>query len=213
VPSSDTSAAVLGNQKNDTAVPTASDTSAAVFDQKTNDTVVPSSDTSVIITSSLIPTHPSTWMIDQTFESIRFLKGLSPEAPIYIVIDGLPPEKMIDDNQIRLDQYVVALKAKYGNTSHVTILPSPVHLHLAGSLNMAMAHVDTQFIYAVQHDYPFSRDIDHVNLAKSMTEYPEIIRCVRFNFKPFNRDPFCNTTQADHVNGLSFMLTAKWSDK
>ena len=41
-------------------------------------------DTAIIITSSPIPSHPSTYMVDQVVKSVDRLIGLSPSAPIFI---------------------------------------------------------------------------------------------------------------------------------
>jgi hypothetical protein len=41
-------------------------------------------DTAIIITSSPIPSHPSTYMVDQVVKSVDRLIGLSPGAPIFI---------------------------------------------------------------------------------------------------------------------------------
>lgn len=49
-------------------------------------------DTAIIITTSWIPTHPSTAMIDTVTDSIdEYLIGLSPTAPIFIMVDHFKP--------------------------------------------------------------------------------------------------------------------------
>mmetsp|Transcript_6421 Transcript_6421/g.9408 ORF Transcript_6421/g.9408 Transcript_6421/m.9408 type:complete len:132 (-) Transcript_6421:642-1037(-) len=51
-------------------------------------------DTSIIILSSLIPTHPSIKMINDTFNSLSMmLDGIPFNTPIHISVDGLPIEK------------------------------------------------------------------------------------------------------------------------
>jgi hypothetical protein len=61
--------------------------------------------------------------------------------------------------------------------------------------------------------------MDHPNLVKSMEEYPEYLRCVRFNYKLRNHNPPCldlnkeGSTPADHVNGIDFHSSNTWSDK
>lgn len=179
-------------------------------------------DTSVIILTSLIPSHPSTQMIEDTIASLQYLKGLSPNAPIYIGVDGIPEKKALKfPNKVtRLTQYVANLKEVYKNRPNIHIAASPTHLHIAGNINQTVALVDTKYVYVLQHDFPFIRDIDHTNLAKSMSEYPDIIRCVKFNWKAVNEDTICKayakdgSTPADHMNGLDFYLTTKcWSDK
>ena len=177
-------------------------------------------DTSVIITSSLIPTHPSIAMINQTVHSLSHLQGLSPDAPIYITVDGLPVNTTED--YMRLQAYVRNLHYEYDNRTNIHILPSEEHRHIAGSIKMAVDRISTTFIYLVQHDFPFIKDIDHTNLRKSMEEFPQYIRNVRFEYKNRIHAPACTywqqtlnitgTTPVDSVNGLHISLTRKWSD-
>lgn len=154
--------------------------------------------TSVIITSSLIPTHPSIDMVNQTIQSLQVhLRGLNlSETPIFVTVDGLPPNSNNFDNWKRLKDYAANLREEFdgnGNSQYpnVRVLESDVHLHIAGSVRMAMDHVGTKYVYVLQHDLPFARGIDHVNAVKSMEQHPTLIRCVRFYLKPHNNKPRC----------------------
>ena len=98
-------------------------------------------------------------------------------------------------------------------------LPSVTNLHIAGSVNRALQEVPTEFVYVLQHDFPFAKKIDHTNLVKSFREYPDILRNIRFEYKRVIDGPRCphynktGSTPVDHVNGLDFTLAVKWSDK
>ena len=78
--------------------------------------------------------------------------------------------------------------------------------------------VQTRFVFVLQHDFRFCREVDYTNLVKSIEGYSSMIRCVKFNNKPINRGPPCTaynesgTTPVDTVNGLNFYLTFKWGD-
>lgn len=174
--------------------------------------------TSIIITSNLIPSHPSIGMINETISSLHFLHGLSPAAPLIITVDGLKATATIDDHK-RLRQYVESLQQTF-HQSHITIVASPNFLHLAGNVFKAMDMVTTEFVYVLQHDQPFIREVNHTGLIKSMQEYPDYLRIVRFplrNIKRINTDKrngecFGQNTPVDHVNGLNFTKTPAWSD-
>ena len=49
-------------------------------------------ETAVIILSSLIPNHPSLWMLENVINSYENLDGSHPNAPVYITVD--PPKRV-----------------------------------------------------------------------------------------------------------------------
>jgi hypothetical protein len=83
---------------------------------------------------------------------------------------------------------------------------------------MALALVKSRFIYVLQHDFKFIREIDHTSVIKSMIDYPNILKIVRFNKRrnvPVQIDKgecFGMKTEVDHVNGVNFTKTPGWSD-
>lgn len=184
-------------------------------------------DTTVIITSSLIPTHPSIAIIRETISSLKLLHGLSPRAPIYITVDGLPEEDDSEENRAdgddrtaRLNGYIHNLRHAYRKQSNIHVLVSDYNRHIAGSIKWAFDTAPaTSFYYMVQHDFPFAKPIDHTNIRKSMVEHPTTLSCVRFNYRVKNSNARCGAGQANftapsiyNVNGLEFYLTVKWSD-
>jgi hypothetical protein len=172
--------------------------------------------TSIIITSSWIPIHPSTIMIDRVVEScFKHLKGVSPNVPIYIGVDMLPDKKKTPEKLNQLAEYIANLETLYANRSNIIIRPQEVHRHLSGMVNNTLALVKTKYLYVLQHDFPFARDIEHSTLVKSMEQHPEHLRCVRFNWKKTIVDQPCGeATAADHViNGLDLYSAHSWSDK
>lgn len=175
-------------------------------------------DTTVIILSSLIPTHPSISIINETYQSLKLLKGLSPTAPIFFAVDGSPEGTSKDDIE-RLAQYVANLKAEF-NKSHHHILASNVHLHIAGNIKQAHDLITTPYIYIIQHDFAFRRSINHTAIIKSMNDYPDILRLVLFNKRP--NEPRRSDRHGgnctylsypvDHIHGIHFWKTSMWSD-
>ena len=73
-------------------------------------------DTAIIISSSWLPEHPSTHMLDTMIDYIKHIHGLPPTSPIIITIDWLPTT-IIDENFSKhisaLDYYTTALSMKY----------------------------------------------------------------------------------------------------
>ena len=103
-------------------------------------------DTTIIITSSLIPTHPSIAMINCTYHSLKMLHGLQNGSPVYVTVDGLDPSK--NDNEEkkkRLQEYVRNLRHTFKNNDRVKFLTSYTFGHLTNSLKMTIDLVDTQY--------------------------------------------------------------------
>ena len=136
-------------------------------------------DTSIIILSLLIPMHPLTWIINETYQSLHFLKGLLPTAPIYLPVDRLPDGASLKDRE-HLAQYVVNLKTIFAKLYH-HILASDTHLHIGGNIKQAHDMIQTEYIYVLQHDLAFQRNVNHTAIIKSMQEYPNILCLVWFN--------------------------------
>jgi hypothetical protein len=179
-------------------------------------------ETALIILSSLVPTHPSLDMLEETMASFSLLEGLSPNAPIFIMVDRMPsyasakasrllsPEARLEDER-RLEQYVHALYKKfYGPTStaaaeeyqhprpyrNVHIIVNALHQHIGGSVAKGMSLLNfpnrTKFVYNIQHDFKFARPVNHTAVVKSLKEFPDLIHMIRFNKKKIIRQRGCN---------------------
>lgn len=121
--------------------------------------------TAVIVTSSWIPSHPSTYMVDTVVNStIKHIVGLSLNAPIFITIDhfrfsdfaNLPPdlEKRIN----ALEEYQINLLYNYLTDPRIHVIPAAKQLHIGGSvmkaLNLIEKHFPTvRYVYYLQHDF------------------------------------------------------------
>lgn len=181
------------------------------------------SKTTIIVTSNLIPTHPSIEILNETMSSLRLLKGLCPTAPLVITVDGLnAPKAAHQREQQRWDQYVQNLQNAYGALPHVTLLVSPVHLHLGGSLANAMYKaVKTERIMVIQHDIPFVQQVNWTALVRAMDSLPDQLRLVRFNHRVNTMRPLENHTcfgepsysPVPDKDGLRFTRSPLWSDR
>ena len=182
-------------------------------------------DTAIVITSSWIKTHPTLYFIDSVMESLKLLEGLSPTAPIYIVVDGLRKISQLDHKEteerlLQLDQYVDMLYHKY-NQKNIHIVVSPSHKHISGNVQRVLALIDhhyprVEFLYYLQHDFSFRPGINHTALVKTVKETSDHqIDLVRFSYQSVLRynviDP-CESTAVIESNGLRLKKTRRYSD-
>jgi len=166
-------------------------------------------DTAIIITSSWIPSHPSTFLIDSVLNSTRrHLIGLSPSAPIFITVDPIPTSTSSpsEERVEKLEQYIINLYQQHLTHSHVHVLPSVQHLHIGGSVMKALQLIEVhyprvQYVYSLQHDFPFSKDVDHVALRNVMETYPEKVNWIRFPKRnPYSLNPGCGSEETIWYN-------------
>mmetsp|Transcript_17712 Transcript_17712/g.26827 ORF Transcript_17712/g.26827 Transcript_17712/m.26827 type:complete len:321 (+) Transcript_17712:117-1079(+) len=155
-------------------------------------------DASIILISSLIPSHPSIHMINSTIHSIhQYITNLPMHIPIYIVVDGLTPEQKQANasNAQRHRRYQNNLQQAISSNqtflpfTNVTVTVLQEHHHVAGSIHQLMtSNVDTEFVYILQHDLPFCHNpkrpnyqwIHHTRLIQAMKKQPGVLYNVRF---------------------------------
>jgi hypothetical protein len=164
-------------------------------------------DISVLISSSPILSHPSTQMIEETIGSIRYHL---PNAPIYIMCDGVREEQQHLEAQYR--QYIKELvKQMLFNWEHIFVCPFPEFTHQAVMTIKTFELVKTPLILFVEHDTPLvEKPIDwemlmtvanagiskHIRLHYDESIHPEhqhmmcgkltdnLIKCVQWHQRP-----------------------------
>mmetsp|Transcript_21907 Transcript_21907/g.45618 ORF Transcript_21907/g.45618 Transcript_21907/m.45618 type:complete len:322 (+) Transcript_21907:326-1291(+) len=149
--------------------------------------------TAIIITSSWVPSHPSTRMIDKVIDSRKFLVGLPSSTPIFITVDGIPEENFdnFTDTQQKLkdlDGYTTALFHRHLKNPNVHILVSSEHLHIGGSVFKAMTLIQihypsVEYLYYLQHDFNFVKEVDHLALVDVMEKHPSEVNYIRFKYQ------------------------------
>lgn len=167
-------------------------------------------DSTVVITSSLIPTHPNMTILNSTYHSLNMLQGLRNGFPVLVTVDGLDPARSDnEENKKRLQEYVRNMRFTFRKNG-VKILTSYTYGHLTNSLKMAVELVDTEYVYVIQHDFPFVKPINHTALVASMRDNPQL-QIVRFNKKRNQKmiGPGCDVKI--HSHGMDYVLN-KWSD-
>lgn len=132
---------------------------------------------SVIISASPSPTHPSTHLILETLESLKYL-DLPKGIKTILAHDGLRHE-----SRELLDNYEKYLK----DLANIIHDQEALHLHLNkewthlnGVLREAVDQISTKYVLVLQHDLPFMKRIDLANLIEFMEKNSEI-KHVRFS--------------------------------
>ncbi len=173
----------------------------------------------VIITSSLIPSHPSIEVIKQTIESLKFIGLKKENSEVLIAQDNHPkrPKKRGPRYGIymkRLQDYLnqnpdfnyKILKGRPGN-----------RIGLVGNVMNAFKHVKSEYVLIIQHDLPFlDKGIDINKVMEDMKSNPKM-KHVRFNrkrniprgFDGENKNLFGNEIKA---NNYTYTSTGGWSD-
>ena len=176
-------------------------------------------DITCLISSSPIPSHPSTKIIDETLRSIRYHL---PNAPIFIMLDGIRPEQ-----EHYTERYLGYIKNLVGRVvafkmENVKLVPFQEFQHQALMAMKTLEMVNTPLILFVEHDTPLmDRPIDWKMLKEAILSgatnhirlhydeqihqdhqhmilgklTPHLIKCVQFHNRPY-------LTNADWFRGL-----------
>ncbi|GFH44647.1 hypothetical protein CTEN210_01121 [Chaetoceros tenuissimus] len=190
------------------------------------------SDATVIVLSSLIPTHPSIHMINRTITSVRSkIHGLH-GPKIIITVDGLPLRStrrrkrnpvedinQFEENIDRIEKYTDTLRKYFYNDPSVTILAHAKHLHISNNIQNALDYVDTKYVYIVQHDFEFIRQVNHTEIINAMENDPDVLRIVRFDkgndIESVNHYHYrlkSNGCKVQKYQNESKFILAQWSD-
>jgi len=166
--------------------------------------------TTVIVTSNLIPTMPKTDMLVDTLDSLSYIKGLEPNTAIIITVDGIRPEFDTPKNRERLMEWTYRVRAMFKCHSNVQILTSVSNQGHTNSIKAAIGQVTTEFVYLMEHDFPFIKEIDHKLLINAVRNVPEL-RIVRFNQRRNRPKDGTDCVQNLNYTDMDFIL-AKWSN-
>ena len=108
---------------------------------------------SVIISSSVIPSHPSTRVIDETLTSIR---AHLPDVPIYVMVDGLREEQK--EREADYKEYTRRMMWRMFNDQdddRILVIPCVDFMHQAlMTMRVIDRLVKTPQILFVEHDTP-----------------------------------------------------------
>jgi hypothetical protein len=174
----------------------------------------------VVVAASLIPSHPSTSMIEQTLTSLHLL-GLTQEVPLVIAHDAPSPDCDSKD-LLRYEDYFARLEEVCEIRGNSVITKLTKWGQLSQSLSLAFTYVKTPYVLVCQHDLPFIKRIEVDQILETM-ESQLMLKHVRFNLRenqPYAFDAFpkkrklCYQEEVFELNGRAhhFVKTIGWSD-
>lgn len=178
----------------------------------------------IIITASLIPSHPKIKLIQETIESLQLI-NIPSDTEIILAHD-------YSDNNNYSD-YLKNLNEYIKSYSNIKIVKRENHGHLTGNIRNALQYVDSKYILVLQHDLPFIKMIDIQKIIYDMEENNNI-KYIRFgktkaptswdnnNIKKirFFKTKLKNIRKLDRLYGLqvkqknyTYTRTPAWSDQ
>lgn len=165
-------------------------------------------DVTVLISSSPIPSHPDTAIIEETIASVRHHL---PTTPIWLLQDGIRPEQ-----EDRTDAYIEYLHRLAAHCllheQFITLMPFPEFLHQGLMFQRTLDLVKSPFVLGVEHDTPLlerpidwrmlkevlaDADANHIRLHYDETIHPEhehlmcgklndnLIKTIQYHNRPF----------------------------
>jgi|HubBroStandDraft_2_1064218.scaffolds.fasta_scaffold25281_2 hypothetical protein len=109
----------------------------------------------IVTTTSPIPSHPDTWIVDTTYASVRHHL---PKARWLFLFDGVRPEQ--EDLRAGYDEYKRKLfeRVENGEWTNTDYLRFGVYTHQAGMCRTAILSgcIKTPLIMWIEHDFPLN---------------------------------------------------------
>lgn len=168
-------------------------------------------DTTVIIVSSPIQSHPDTKILDETMDSI--LTQL-PDSEVIVCLDGVREEQ--EDKRKNYEEYCRRVLWKANNEWDALPLLFEKHTHQAGMTREALKHVKTPYILFIEHDTPITPDrkFNWEGLQNAIAEgYANVIR---FHYEamihPEHKYLMLDTEPQD-ICSVPMMRTVQWSQR
>jgi hypothetical protein len=162
---------------------------------------------SIIITASLITSHPSIEFIKCVIESLKYIH-MDKDTPIIIAHDY--------STDSRFKEYITNLNKYILDYKNINIVIRNSHGHLTGNVRNAFNFINTKYVLIIQHDLPFIRDFEIGKVIEDMEKKPEL-KHIRFN-KRTNKK-----VASDALNDLfgkqivsknyTYTRTPSWSDQ
>lgn len=138
--------------------------------------------TVIMISTHLVPSHPSLNLLQQVIQGYQEnLVGLPKDAPVIITVDGIKKHEkknnvdIVDtiENRKIYQEYLQNLYIKFGFLENVRIVVAGINLGLSKMLKKVIdSHIDTnitKFMYLLQHDLKFTKPINHTALIQMMS--------------------------------------------
>lgn len=159
-----------------------------------------------LITANLIPSAPRTMLLQATVDSLVLLNA--PDVRLVITVDGEPSQ--------RLNEYVENIKNVCRNAEHMcNVTATGYQAGLLDNIYNGLKQVYTEFVLVIQNDLPFIRNINILDVVKTVQMHGAI-KYLRFNKRNNIRkgwdDKPCFNTKSIQLNNMNFVNTPAWSD-
>jgi len=166
----------------------------------------------VLMPTSVIPSHPSTEIIDETIASVRHFL---PEAEILLMIDGLRSEQ-----SDRYDDYEEYKRRILWKSAHewdnVTPILFSEFSHQATMTRETLKKVNTPTVLFVEHDTPLTTDceipFDEI-IQIIQKDQADIIRLNHESHVLSEHESLYLDENAQGTSGIPLRRTAQWSQR
>ena len=180
----------------------------------------------IIITTSPIKSHPSTYVLDQVIESFNLIDELN-DCKKLIICDGYQiisnnkykSGKISQDVATNYEIYIESIIDKYDNSE---VIKRESRYGFAENVKYALELVKTEYVIIIQHDQIFLRNINFKDIIDMMTRHNNInyvnfisLQTVNYEAKLISR---YNTFYEEYKKksdlcGLSIIPLLFWYDK
>jgi ACT domain-containing protein len=164
------------------------------------------SEFSVIVTASFIPSHPSTKIIDETLNSLKFISA-DQNFPIILAHDFSDKKQYI--------KYLETIKYYNEKDKRINIYIRSSHGHLVGNIRNIIDKINTKYILVIQQDLPFIKKFEINKIIEDMESCNEL-KHIRFNHRKnlkIRWDSISNLFGKQLIcNNYTYTKTPAWSD-
>ncbi len=174
----------------------------------------------VIVTASVIPSHPDIRIIKNTIESLNLI-NLPNKSIIVLAHDACNEKKKVDDYNEYLNNLNKFIETRQ-DFKRFRICVRENHGHLVGNVRNAIdllkKKINPEFILVIQHDLPFSRAFDIQKIVDDMKNpLGQSLKHVRFGKRKIG----CHHCDAIYpniygkvvkCNNYKYTSTGAWSD-
>lgn len=165
----------------------------------------------IIVSTSSIPSHPSTEIIEEVIDNLKSYEELK-EVKIVIMIDEIREE--FKGREMDYEKYINNL-IRLCNFKWKNVLPIifKEHLHQAVTTKVTLnKYVDTPFVMFVEHDTPLIGEIDFNHIFKAF-DNPKV-NSIRFHLMSMiHKDHEYLMEGLSVINEVPLMKTIQWSQR
>lgn len=167
------------------------------------------SNITVIVPVSPIPSHPNTFVLDETLDVIR---QRLPESEIILMFDGVAPQLMHLKGSY--EQYIQSMLRRTNQMLNVTPIVFNEHQHQSLMLRKVITDVRTPLILWTEQDTPLHNDIPFPELSEVvLSGYANLIRFhheaaihPEHEYLMLDKEPI-------DILGQPFLRTRQWSGR